>query len=131
VKWIVGPPLVVTLVALAASALRIGGQPVFELPWLWALLLAGAPSALAVADLFLRPRRIEIGSGVVTVVGGPVPYVKDRFPASDVREIAFAVGHGIRARVGPEWRGLAVVPLTDQRWLAAELRRLVHRAASA
>jgi hypothetical protein len=131
VKWIVGPPLIGALVTFAASLVRSAGEPVFPSVWPWALGLAAVPSAFAVADLFFfRPRRIEIADGQVTVSGGVPRRVQETFAAADVREVAFAVGHGIQAKVRGSSCTIAQVPLADQRWLTAELRRLIRWAAS-
>ena len=131
VTWIVGPPLIGAVAAGAASFVRSAGEPVFPNLWPWALGLAAVPSAFAVADLFFfRPRRIEIAAGQVMVSGGLPLRVKETFAAADVREVAFAVGHGIQAKVRGESCTLAQVPLADQRWLTAELRRLIRWAAS-
>lgn len=124
VGWILVPLLLALLLVAAAPLLRP-----LEVPWGWGAAVAASIAALGLAELAGRPRAIEVEPGVLTVRGGLLGCrVLRRLPAAAVSRVAFTVSQRIQVTVPGDVVTVAVVRRRDQRWLAAELRRLIKRA---
>lgn len=124
VGWIVVPTLLAGLLALAAPWLRA-----LELPWGWGVVLGVFVAAVAAGELVSRPRAIEVEPGWLTVRSGfPASKVRRRLPAAAISRVAFSVNHGIEVTSPGDVVTVARVRTRDQRWLTAELRRLIKQA---
>jgi hypothetical protein len=123
VGWTVAPLLIAAPLGLASPWLGPLG-----FPWGWGVALTLLVAAAAGADLVSRPRIIEVEPGWLTVRAGLFGgRVQRRLPAAAISRVAFSMA-GIEVTSPGDVATVARVRTRDQRWLAAELRRLIREA---